>query len=46
MIQQSHSWANIQTKLGFRKTRASSCIHSSTIHNSQDMDTSLMPFDR
>ena len=38
MIQQSHSWAYIQTKLQFKKIYVP-VHHSSTIHNSQDMET-------
>ena len=37
MIWQSRSWAHIQTKLEFEKIHHPN-IHSSTIHNSQDMN--------
>ena len=39
MTQQSHSWAYIRTKLSLKKTQAPH-VHCSTIHNSQDMETS------
>ena len=42
MIRQSRSWAHIQTKLEFEKTHHPN-IHSSTIHNSQDMKARMEP---
>ena len=41
MIQQSHSWAYIQTKLKYKKRHAPLC-YSSTINTSQDMETMYM----
>ena len=38
MIQQSHSWAYIQTKLQFKNIHAPH-VHRSTIYNNQAMET-------
>ena len=45
MTPQSHSWAYIRTKLYLKETRAPH-VHCSTIHNSQDMETTQMSIDR
>ena len=37
MIQQSHSWAYIQTKAIIQKDMHPN-VHSSTVYNSQDME--------
>ena len=42
MTQQSHSWAYIQTKLSLKNIHAP-YVHCSTIHNSQDMETTSIP---
>ena len=39
MIPQSHSWAHIQTKTTIQKDTRTHYAHNSTIHNSQDMET-------
>ena len=40
MIQQSHYWAYIQTKLYIiQKDTCTPYVHSRTIHDSQDMET-------
>ena len=39
MIQKSHSWAYVQTKLQFKKIHARPYVHNSTIYNSQDMES-------
>ena len=43
MIQQFYHWAYIQTKLQFKKKHLQ--VHNSSIHNSQDMETTEMPID-
>ena len=45
MTQQSHSWANIRPNLSLKKTHAPH-VHCSTIHNSQDTETTQMSIDR
>ena len=45
MIQQSHSWSSIQTKLQFKRCMYP-YVHSSTIHNSQDTKMTYMSTDR
>ena len=44
MTHQSHSWAYIQTTVSLKKTHAPH-VHCSSIHNSQDMETTQMSTD-
>ena len=45
MTLQSHSWASIRTQL-YLKRHMHPHVHCSTIHNSQDMETTQMSIDR
>jgi len=45
MIQQSHSWAYIQTNYNLKRY-IYPCIHSSTIFNTQDMEATQISSDR
>ena len=45
MIQQSHSWACIMTKLKFKKIHAPH-VHSSTVYNSQEREATSVSINR